>query len=156
MFSWLRKLFRQPQPCGPTRCVWRCDPREVPLTRDGVEPADGGWRIRSEGHRTIQLFEVPVADLESCRLSYGAQLRTEDASGKVYLEMWCRVPGAGEFFSRGLQSPVTGTTDWTSQQVPFFLQPGQRPDLLKLNVVMEGGGTVWVRELLVETTQLQF
>ena len=35
--------------------------------------------------------------------------------------MWCRLPGRGEFFSKGLHNKVQGTTDWASYEIPFFL-----------------------------------
>ncbi len=45
-------------------------------------------------------------------------------------------------------------TDWSSHEVPFYLKKGQRPDLIKLNVVFEGGGTVWIRALELLQTPL--
>ena len=32
--------------------------------------------------------------------------------GRAYLEMWVRVPGRGEFFGRGTDQTVEGTTGW--------------------------------------------
>jgi hypothetical protein len=61
--------------------------------------------------------------------------------------MWARFPGQGEFFSRALHSPVSGSTEWVSQETPFFLEKSQKPDLIKLNLVVDGRGTVWVDEL---------
>ena len=72
-----------------------------------------------------------------------------DLKGKAYLEMLCRFPGQGEFFSKGLDNPVEGTTDWASCETPFFLKKGERPDLIKLNVVIEGKGTVWIKDVTV-------
>jgi hypothetical protein len=63
--------------------------------------------------------------------------------------MWVRVPGRGEFFSRGLEQPVSGTSDWVSLEIPFFLnERGLVPDLVKLNVAFDGaGGTVWIKDV---------
>ena len=58
--------------------------------------------------RVIPLFEMEQPDVEQCILTYRARMRTENAQGRVYLEMWCRFPGKGEFFSRGLQQAVMG------------------------------------------------
>jgi hypothetical protein len=62
--------------------------------------------------------------------------------------MWVRVKenGAdkGEFFSRALQSQLSGTSDWSTHEAPFFLQPNQQATRVKLNVVIEGTGSVWV------------
>jgi hypothetical protein len=82
-------------------------------------------------------------DIENARLIYQARLRTENVKGQVYLEMWCHFPGIGEFFSRGLQTPLTGTTDWITEETQFFLKKGEKPDYVKLNLVIKGKGTAW-------------
>ena len=95
----------------------------------------------------MRLFEVEGIEVDDARLVYRARLRTEEVEGQVYLEMWCRFPGGGEFFSRALHSPISGSTEWVSQETPFFLEKNQNPDLVKLNVVIDGTGTVWVDEV---------
>jgi len=42
---------------------------------------------------------------------------------------------------------VKGTTGWSSYEVPFRLRKGQRPDLLKLNLAVEGRGKVWIKDI---------
>jgi hypothetical protein len=61
--------------------------------------------------------------------------------------MWCRLPGTGEFFSRGLDHVLTGSTDWASFETPFLLKKGEAPDLIRLNLVVEGSGRVWIRDI---------
>ncbi len=61
--------------------------------------------------------------------------------------MWCRLPGRGEFFSRGLNQTLKGTTDWASYEIPFRLKKGERPDLIKLNLAVEGRGKVWIKDV---------
>jgi hypothetical protein len=124
------------------------------LTRSGLEldtqitsDGNGSIKIVSESPTTVRLFEVGGIDVDDARLVYRARLRTEEVQGQVYLEMWCRFPGMGEFFSRALASPISGSTGWVSQETPFFLEKNQRPDLIKLNVVIDGSGTVWVDEV---------
>ncbi|MBU0718822.1 MAG: hypothetical protein KJ749_11280, partial [Planctomycetes bacterium] len=72
-----------------------------------------------------------------------AQLKSEGLTGRAYLEMWCRFPGRGEFFSRGIADPVTGSNDWASCETPFFLKKGEKPDLVRLNLVVAGVGWIW-------------
>jgi hypothetical protein len=108
---------------------------------------NGAARIQVEGPTTIRLYETGDLDVEQARIIYEAKLRTEAVEGPVYLEMWCSFPGKGEFFSRALQSPLTGTTEWTSQQTPFFLKQGENPDNVKLNLVIGGKGTVWIDDV---------
>jgi hypothetical protein len=63
--------------------------------------------------------------------------------------MWCRFPGRGEFFSRALHAPISGTVEWTTQETPFLLEPGQNPDNIKLNIVLDGTGTVWIDDVVL-------
>ena len=126
------------------------------VTRSGVEldtqvtsDGNGSIKIRADGPTTVRLFEVEGIDVDDARLVYRARLRTEEARGQVYLEMWCRFPGSGEFFSRALHSPISGSTEWVSQETPFLLEKNQKPDLVKLNLVIEGTGTVWVDEVVL-------
>ncbi len=129
------------------------------LTRDGVaydaaQSADGNGSLRIEKSGSIRLFETGDVPAEKSRLTYSAKLRTLDLDGRAYLEMWCSFAGHGEFFSRALHEPVSGTTDWVSQQTPFILQAGQDCDNLKLNLVVEGNGTVWIDDIRLEKIAL--
>lgn len=124
------------------------------LSQDVVQMDDavssdgnGAARIQVEGPTTIRLYETGDLDVEQARIIYEAKLRTEAVEGPVYLEMWCSFAGKGEFFSRALQSPLTGTTEWTTQQTPFFLKAGENPDNVKLNLVVGGKGTVWIDDV---------
>jgi serine/threonine protein kinase len=123
-------------------------PAEKPITQDGVAPDQNGWRIEAKGKRTVRLFEVVNPGLDNCTVNFNARLRTENLQGRAYLEMLCRFP-EGEFFSKGLDNTVTGTSAWASYGTPFFLKKGEKPDLLKLNLVIEGKGTVWIKDIEV-------
>ncbi|MBI3922874.1 MAG: hypothetical protein HY318_15745 [Armatimonadetes bacterium] len=146
---------KPPQAAYAETIVARFDVKTTPLSRDGVTVDGEGWRVEAKERRTVRLFEVPTSSIEQCMLTFQARMRTEDVRGRAYLEMWCRVPGKGEFFSKGLQSAETGTTDWTSCETPFYLKRGERPDLVRLNVVFEGTGTVWIKEVkLLKITEV--
>jgi len=130
------------------------DSLEGVITKSGVEidkqvSTDGGGSVRATatGPTVVRLFETGDLDVENARLIYQARVRTEGITGQVYLEMWCRFPGKGEFFSRGLQSPLTGTTDWTTEETAFFLKKGENPDNVKLNLVINGSGTAWIDDV---------
>ncbi|OLE37938.1 MAG: hypothetical protein AUG00_06775 [Candidatus Rokubacteria bacterium 13_1_20CM_2_70_7] len=88
-------------------------------------------------------------------MTYRARIKSANVQGRAYLEMWCRFPGRGEFFSKGIQQTVTGTTDWASSETPFLLKQGQRPDLIKLNLAVEGSGTLWIDGVELLATSLQ-
>ncbi len=104
----------------------------------------GSLRIDAVSPTTVRLYEVKGIDVDDARLTYQAKLKTKDVEGRVFLEMWCVFAGKGEYFSRSLETPVTGTTDWVTQETPFFLKKGQKPDMVRLNVVVDGKGTVWI------------
>ncbi len=124
-------------------------PPQSTITRDGVTADQAGWRIDAKEARTVRLFELPDPGVEDGVLTYRAKIKSEKLQGNAYLEMWCRLPGEGESFSKGLLNDVTGTTDWASYERIFFLKRGQTPDLLKLNVVLEGKGTLWIKDVQV-------
>jgi hypothetical protein len=108
---------------------------------------NGAVRVQVEQPSTIRLYETGDLDVEDARLIYQAKIRTEGVEGKVYLEMWCSFAGKGEFFSRAMDAPVSGTTEWTTQETPFFLKKGENPDNVRLNLVVDGKGTVWVDDI---------
>ena len=122
------------------------------ITQSGVtiDPAvsldgRGSLRIDATGERTVvRIADVPIDAPGLQRISYRAKLRSENVSGRAYLEMWVSVPGMGEFFSRALHSVVSGTSEWSTHETPFFLEKGREARLAKLSVVVEGPGTVWV------------
>ena len=120
---------------------------DVSIDRQISSDGNGSLRIETTESTTIRLFETGALDVENARLIYQAKVRTENVSGQVYLEMWCHLPGKGEYFSKGLESPVTGTTNWTTLETPFFLKKGQKPDNVKLNLVINGHGTVWIDDI---------
>jgi Flp pilus assembly protein TadD len=40
-----------------------------------------------------------------------------------------------------------GTTEWASYEIPFYLNKGEPSDLIKLNLVTEGKGTLWIKDI---------
>lgn len=141
---------RQPEEIG----LFPVDDMEGIITRSGVRidkeitsDGNGSLLVTADGPVTVQLYETGDIHLENAQLIYRARLRTENVEGQVYLEMWCSFPGKGEFFSRALQSPLSGTTDWSTQETPFFLQKGDNPDNVRMNLVVNGKGNVWIDDI---------
>jgi len=128
---------------------------DKPLSEDGVTVDQDSWRIERREGGTVRLFELPVSGVEQCILTYRARLKAAGVEGGAYLEMWCRLPGRGEFFSKAFHQKAQGTVDWASYEVPFYLKKGQCPDLIKLNLVFDGGGTVWIKEVELLQTPLK-
>ena len=122
----------------------------VQLDKDVSTDGNGALKMTVSEPTVVHLFELGDIDLENARLIYQAKVRTADVQGQVYLEMWCSFPGKGEFFSRGLATPLSGTTGWSTQQTPFFLKNGENPDNVKLNIVFTGKGTAWIDDIQVQ------
>jgi len=125
------------------------------LDKDTSSDGRGSLRVVATGPNVVRLFEITDVDVENARLLYRAKLRSKQLEGQAYIEMWCHFPGKGEFFSRGLQSPVTGTMNWITAETPFFLKEGEKPDLIKLNLVVDGKGTVWIDDIRLLKGPLQ-
>jgi hypothetical protein len=154
MLKWLKSLLGVPQPAGPPETLRRFRTADSTVSPDGIRVAEDGWVVEAADNRTIRPFEVADLELEKCLLTYRARMKAEGLSGRAFLEMWCRLPGRGEFFSRGLGQALTATIDWSSYDIPFYLKRGQRPDLVKLNLVVEGRGKVWIKDIELLRTPL--
>ena len=157
MFNWLQSLFRVPVPVGPPAPLRSFTGAEKTISRSDItaEAGSGGWRFSPKSAQTFRLFEVPAPGLEQCMITYRAEMKSEDLEGRGYLELWCRIPGRGEFFSKGLARPVRGSTGWASYEVPFYLKTGQRADMLKLNLTVEGAGIIWMKNIELLRTSLR-
>lgn len=127
----------------------------VQIDKEVYSDGNGSLKITATEPTVLRLFETGDIDIENARLIYQARLRTENTEGQVFLEMWCHFPGKGEFFSRGLQSPLTGTTNWTTEEIPFFLKKGENPDNIKLNLVIQGKGIIWIDDIRLLKAPLQ-
>jgi len=126
----------------------------VSFDRQTSSVGKGSIRVDAAEPMIVPLFEVADVSIENAVLIYQASLQSEKLDGKAFLEMWVRVPGKGEFFSRSLDRPITGTTSWMTIATPFFLQAGQKPDLIRLNLVVQGKGRVWIDDIHLKRAPL--
>ena len=124
------------------------------ISKDVSVTKDKAWLAEGKKARIVRLFEFANPDVEQCVVTYRAKLKTENLREPAYLEMWCRFPGKGEFFSRGLDNPIAGSNDWATFETPFFLKKGEKPDLIKLNLVLKGAGKIWVKDIELLTSPL--
>lgn len=154
MWGWVKNLFGMPEPAGPAQLVKKFTTDQHPLAKDMVAEGDA-WKIGLLGGQVLTLYEIHNPGVEQCMLAYRARIRTQDCAGRVYLEMWCRLPGGGEYFSKGYHHALKGSNDWVACETPFYLKAGQRPDLIRLNLAMEGAGTAWVSDLELLQTPLK-
>lgn len=155
MLQWIKNLFKPPKPVGPPKVIKTFDGSENTIAQEAVASSEGGWLIDVAENQTIRLFEIQIKDIDKCILKYRASLKSENVQGRSFLEMWCRIPGRGEFFSKGFQNALKGTKDWASYEVPFYLKSGQTPDLVKLNLTVEGSGKVWIKHVELSCTPVE-
>ena len=127
------------------------------VASDPVVKAEGKASIRVETSwpTTVCLGEVAGPDIENARLVYRAKVKSNlDGQGTAFLEMWAHLDG-GQYFSRGMNDVVQGTSDWKTIQTPFLFEKGQKPDKVTLNIVINGTGTVWVDDIVLSREPLK-
>jgi hypothetical protein len=115
----------------------------------------GSLKIETEKPAVIKLYETGDLEAENCRIAYQARMKSSGLQGEAYLEMWCHFSGKGEFFSRGLNAKISGDTGWSSYQTVFTLSEKENPDNIKLNLVVNGSGTVWIDDIKLICVPIQ-
>lgn len=154
MFEWLKPKtagWKAPEARGPAVAIKVLSPADTPIVGSARWVGDE-LRVESQGPAIKSLFDVPLPQLEQCRVDYGFLIRTEALQSAVYPLMWCRVPELGSFFSKGIERKVAGTQDWTHVEISFYLEEGQVADLVQLSLAFEGPGQVWLKEITVSST----
>jgi len=69
-------------------------------------------------------------------------------NGTVILETLVKVRD-GYFFSRAMDMPISGETDWHKVSTSFFFQENERPEEILVNLVIEGAGSIWVDDVVL-------
>lgn len=103
-------------------------------------------RVRTRWPTVVNIGEARRIAVDGGMLVFQANLRSQALDGNAYLEMWCRFADGSRYFSRGLDSTVSGSAEWTPVRTVFRLEPGRRPSAVTLNLVVNGTGTVWIDE----------
>jgi hypothetical protein len=109
----------------------------------------GGWKITASSDRTVQLFELSDPPLRDGGVYFCvARMKTENVVGKACLDIHSLIPHRiNALISTGVDRALSGTNDWKTIEVPMFLQPGEKPNLIKINVSFAGSGTVWIKDI---------
>lgn len=97
----------------------------------------------NESAVSVQLAEISLDKFEVTRLSYEAQLSSENATKPAYLELWTVVKGQA-YFSRALNDTFTGNQSPRRTSTPFFLTGGEPAEAARLGIRFEGPGSVTV------------
>ncbi len=116
------------------------------ITADPAIKVEGraAARIETSWPTTVCLGSIDGLDVEGAALVFRARVKT-DLEGQAILEMWVSIAGR-RYFSRALDKPVEGKSDWRAVETPFLAQKGQRIEKVWLNIIINGQGTVWVAE----------
>jgi hypothetical protein len=152
----IKSLFGgQREPAGPPERVRGYTVSDYPLAKDLTVEEDA-WRIEFTEARIVDLFEMEQPEIDKAELTFRAQLRTENAQGRVYLEMRCRFPGGEQSVAREpADQGATGTADWSPHEARLRLKPGQRPDQIMMSLAGQGAGIVWVKDVELLRTPLK-
>lgn len=138
------------------------------ITRSGVEidkeittDGDGSLLINTLQPIEIELFELDNENFKNKRLTYKAQMRTQDLTGNddmrgiSYIELVATFPNGEELISRGPRIPLTGTTDWRPVNTVLYIDKANAPKNVKLNLIVEGQGKVWIDAVKLESIALR-
>lgn len=142
------------EPIGQPTRLRLLDSSDKPVA-ESAQWNDNELHVRAGEASCKSLFDVSLNAIDQCMISYRFRIKTENLNSSVYPELWCRIPEKGQFFSRGLHQKVRGTHDWKQVEIPFYLQAGQKADLVHLNLVFEGPGQVILKDVEVLVTPLK-
>ncbi len=152
MLRWLKSIFLGPQPVGPPETLRAFKPTEPTISKDLVKVEDQALVLEANEKTTVSLFEVNQPHVDQCILTYRAKAKADRLEGRAYLEMLCRLPRIGDHKVKGVDSALEGLGDWSLLETRVYLPEGQKPELLKLNLVMEGPGRVRMKDVeLIKT-----
>ena len=102
----------------------------------------GSLRITTKHPTTVCLGEVTDLDIENAEFIYKAKVKSE-------------LDGVAQHYSKGMNDPITGKSDWKSLQTLFIFQKGQKPDKVTLNLVINEKGTVWIDDVVLSKSRLK-
>lgn len=119
----------------------------IQLDKTISSDGNGSIKIETAGPVVIQLYNINDVHVDDTQLIYEAKIKSENVNGQAYLEMWCVFKDKGEYFSRGFDSAIAGTTDWQTIKTVFLLRKNEMPEQIKLNVVVNGVGTIWIDDI---------
>jgi hypothetical protein len=108
---------------------------------------NGSIKIEASGPIVIPLYNIDDVRVDNAQIIYEAKVKSESLNGQALLEMWCVFKDKSEFFSRGFDSVISGTSDWKTIKTVFILRKGEMPEQIKLNIMVNGVGTVWIDDI---------
>lgn len=124
---------------------------------DREESADGGGSLRAESARprTVRLYEVRnPRGLEGRLIVLTARLKSVGIRGEAFPELWIHESGRSDVQVRNPAGVVLKTQDWTPVRIEYRCERGERPDLLRVNLVIDGYGRAWIDDIRITSEPL--
>lgn len=124
---------------------------------DREESADGGGSLRAESERsrTVRLYEVRnPRGLEGRLIILTAQLKSVGIHGRAFPELWIHAAGRNEVQARNPAGVISKTQNWKSVRIEYRCEQGERPDLLRVNLVIDGFGRAWIDDIRITSEPL--
>jgi len=124
---------------------------------DRQESADGGGSLRAESTRprTVRLYEVRnPRGLEGRLIVLSAKLKSVGVRGRTYPELWVHAAGRNEVQVRSPSVFLAQTRDWTPLRLEYRCEKGERPELLRVNLVIDGIGRAWIDDIRLTSEPL--
>lgn len=119
---------------------------------------------KTEGSSSLRIdakapCRIPVAaftgiDFDEFTLVTQADVKTDLESGSVVLETLVKAKGSF-YFSRALDKPLGGKSDWNKIQTFFHFKKGEKPEEIFINLIVEGCGSVWIDAIELQRKNLQ-
>ena len=109
--------------------------------------------VDTEKRAEVELFEIDGKELGNTRLTYSARMSSEDlkategTNGISYLRMVASFPDGEELIARGPRVPLKETTDWRPVDTVLYVDKGVSPERVRLELVVDGVGKVWIRDV---------
>jgi hypothetical protein len=101
-----------------------------------------GWSVDCHQPQTYRLFEVPNPGVGTGMVSFSASMISQNLKGRVYVEMIYRMPDGTEHSVKDVQDAMSVTNKLSGSKARHVFKEGEKPDLFKLNLVVEGRGKI--------------
>jgi hypothetical protein len=139
--------------------------RASPIDDAGFERLDtndgAAWRFDVAEPHTIRLVSQRNSVSGNAIVTFRAEMRTEVLDGRAFLELVGRASAdaagnaaAAEKRSRGYHHVMQGSSDWKFVETPLLAPASPPTEAFELNLVVEGTGVVWLRNMELKVRPL--
>ncbi len=117
------------------------------ISYDGL----GSIRIDLEDTATAYLFILRDIPVRRANLVWEAYCKSKDLKGEAFLEIGVQISGKygeeSEAFLHRSKDILSGTTNWQRLKVEFLITKNRKIDIVQLNLVVLGKGSVWIDQV---------